>query len=94
MPAFRAEVRVTLKPVVNDPQGLVIRDALRTLGFHEVGEVRAGKLILIELDAPNRGDAEDRVEEMCKKLLANPVLEDYAFALADVERPALAVETA
>jgi phosphoribosylformylglycinamidine synthase len=83
MAAYRAEVRVTLRPLVNDPQGLVIRDALRTLGFHEVEGVRAGKLIVIELDAPNRVDAQDRVEEMCKKLLANPVIEEYEYTLAE-----------
>ncbi|HEV3231804.1 MAG TPA: phosphoribosylformylglycinamidine synthase subunit PurS [Candidatus Dormibacteraeota bacterium] len=84
MAAYRAEVRVTLKPLVNDPQGLVIRDALRTLGFHEVEGVRAGKLIVIDLDAPNRVDAQDRVDQMCRKLLANPVIEAFEALVAEV----------
>ncbi len=81
---YVAEVRVTLKPLVNDPAGLVIRDGLRNLGFHEVQQVRSGKYLRIEVEADNRIDAQHRVEEMCKKLLANPVIEDFEFAVAEV----------
>jgi phosphoribosylformylglycinamidine synthase PurS subunit len=81
---YSAEVRVTLKPLVNDPAGLVIRDGLRNLGFHEVQQVRSGKYIRIEVEADNRIDAQHRVEEMCKKLLANPVIEDFEFAVTEV----------
>jgi phosphoribosylformylglycinamidine synthase len=81
--SYIAEVHVTLKPLVNDPAGLVIRDALRHLGFHEVDGVRAGKYLVIDVDADNRVDAHHRVEEMCKKLLANPVIEDYTFEVRE-----------
>jgi phosphoribosylformylglycinamidine synthase len=77
--SYIADIVVTLKPGVNDPPGLVIRDALRNLGFHEVEGVRSGKYLRIEVKADNHVDARRRVEEMCKKLLANPVIEDYAF---------------
>ena len=79
MSAFRAEVYVVLKPLVNDPTGLVIRDGLRHIGFNEVEGVRAGKYLTINLDAQDRAEAEVRVGEMCQKLLANPVIEEYRF---------------
>jgi phosphoribosylformylglycinamidine synthase subunit PurS len=82
---WRADVYVTLKPVVNDPQGLAVRDGLHMLGYDEVGAVRAGKYIQLWLDAEEEAQAEARVNEMCDKLLANPVIEQYRFNL--VEQP-------
>jgi phosphoribosylformylglycinamidine synthase subunit PurS len=76
-----AEVRVLLKTAVNDPQGLSIRNALRTLGFLGVEDVRAGKLIQVRLSAVDRAAAEEAVDAMCAQLLANPVIETYAFTL-------------
>ena len=81
---FLARVHVTLKPTVNDPQGLTIRGALHSLGFPDVADVRAGKYMEIRLDAPDRAAAEAQVSEMCRKLLANPVIEDFRFELAAV----------
>jgi phosphoribosylformylglycinamidine synthase len=78
---FLATVRVTLKPTVNDPQGLTIARALGTLGFDSVDGVRAGKFIEITLDESDREVAEKQVTEMCEKLLANPVIERYNFDL-------------
>jgi len=78
---WRAEVRVMLKPSVNDPQGLSIRGALRSLGFAEVDSVRAGKLIRVELESDTRQAAEQAVERMCAQLLANPVIETYSFVV-------------
>ncbi len=78
---FLATVRVTLKPTVNDPQGLTIARALGTLGFDSVDGVRAGKFIEITLDESDRDVAEKQVTEMCEKLLANPVIERYNFDL-------------
>lgn len=79
MSGFRAEVYVVLKPLVNDPTGLVIRDGLRHIGFNEIEGVRAGKYLTIDLDAQDQAEAEARLEEMCQKLLANPVIEEYRF---------------
>ena len=80
---YLARVYVTLKPTVNDPQGLTIRGGLHSLGFGAVQSVRAGKYMEIHLDAPDRGTAETQVAEMCRKLLANPVIEDFRFELED-----------
>lgn len=84
---WRADIRVLLKASVNDPQGLSIRGALQTLGFASVDEVRAGKLIQVRLAAPSRAAAEDAVERMCAQLLANPVIETYAFELVEAPAP-------
>jgi phosphoribosylformylglycinamidine synthase len=80
---WRADVFVTLKPVVNDPQGLAVRDGLHNLGYGEVDAVRAGKYIQVWLDAPDKRTAEERLTEMCDKLLANPVIEQYRFQVAE-----------
>ncbi|MBX6343289.1 MAG: phosphoribosylformylglycinamidine synthase subunit PurS [Thermomicrobiaceae bacterium] len=76
---WRAEVFVSLKPAVNDPQGLAIRDGLRMLGYDEVESVRAGKYIRVWLDALDQATAEARVAEMCERMLANPVIEEYRY---------------
>ena len=72
---------VTLKPVVNDPQGLVVTDALHTLGYPEVVGTRVGKYIEVELDSSDEQEARSRVEEMCRRLLCNGVIEDYSYSL-------------
>ena len=79
-----ARVYVTLKPVVNDPQGLAIRTGLHHLGFESVEAVRAGKYLELRLTDKDEADARARVEDMCRKLLANPVIEEYRFELAPV----------
>ena len=83
MARFHADVHIELKPLVNDPAGLVIRDALRHIGFEGVAGVRAGKYLSLELQAHDRVDAETRVAEMCRKLLANPVIEDFRFEVRE-----------
>jgi len=79
--SWLASIRVTLKPVVNDPPGLAMRDALHNLGYIGVSEVRSGKLIQVYLDASTQTEAEEAVHQMCRRLLANPVIEDYTFDL-------------
>jgi phosphoribosylformylglycinamidine synthase subunit PurS len=81
MPGYLARVYVTLKPTVNDPQGLTIRGALHSLGFVEADSVRAGKYLEIRLPGLGEEVARGRIEEMCRKLLANPVIEEYWFEL-------------
>jgi phosphoribosylformylglycinamidine synthase PurS subunit len=81
MSAYLARVYVTLKPTVNDPQGLTIKGGLLSLGFGEVESVRAGKYMEIRLEANDRAQAEKQVAEMCRLLLANPVIEDFRFQL-------------
>jgi phosphoribosylformylglycinamidine synthase len=70
-------VYVTLKPTVNDPQGVTIKGGLQSLGFDAVEKVRAGKYLEITVAAGGREEAESQVSEMCRKLLANPIVEDY-----------------
>ncbi len=81
---YLARVYVTLRPTVNDPQGLTIRGGLQQLGFAEVESVRAGKYLEIRLDVKDEQTAQARVTEMCKKLLANPVIEDYWLSVEAV----------
>jgi len=80
---YLARVYVTLKPTVNDPQGITILGALHSLGFSDVGSVRAGKYLEVRLDAKDKKQAEKQLAEMCRKLLANPVIEDSRFELED-----------
>ncbi len=81
---FSARVYVTLKPTVNDPQGNAVLGSLRSLGFADVHDVRVGKFLTLELDATNQATADSQVREMCDKLLANPVIEEYRFELEEV----------
>ena len=86
MPAYLARVYVTLKPTVNDPQGLTIRGGLHALGFAGVESVRAGKYLEIVLQGQDEAQAQTEAGEMCRRLLANPVIEDFRFELAEVAR--------
>lgn len=74
---MRARVYVTLKPSVFDPQGRVVAEALHTLGYGDVRDVRQGKFFDVELEGDDRAAAEVRVAEMAATLLANPVIESY-----------------
>jgi phosphoribosylformylglycinamidine synthase len=78
-----ARIHVTLKPGVNDPQGLAIAGGLRQLGFAGVEGVRAGRFLEVQLDASDRGAAARAVEAMCQRLLANPVIERYDYEITD-----------
>jgi phosphoribosylformylglycinamidine synthase len=74
---MRARVFVTLKPSVFDPQGRTIVDALHTLGYGTVGDVRQGKYFELELDTSEQAQAKALAAEVADKLLANPVIESY-----------------
>jgi phosphoribosylformylglycinamidine synthase subunit PurS len=78
---MKARVHVSLKPGVLDPQGKAIGNALQALGFAGIGEVRQGKLIELELEDADPAAAHARVEEMCRQLLANPVIENYTIEI-------------
>jgi phosphoribosylformylglycinamidine synthase subunit PurS len=78
---MKARVHISLKPGVLDPQGKAIGNALKSLGFDGVSEVRQGKLIELELEDTDPAAAYARVEDMCKQLLANPVIENYAIEI-------------
>ena len=82
---FLARIFVSPKPTVNDPEGLTIQGALGQLGFDTVVGVRAGKYMELRLDESDKAAANEKVREMCNKLLANPVIEDYRFELERVD---------
>ncbi len=77
MSRYVAHVTVMLKPLVNDPAGLAVRDGLHALGFDGVEAVRVGKRLEVTLSAPGADEATRRVRAMCDQLLANPVIEDF-----------------
>jgi phosphoribosylformylglycinamidine synthase len=79
----KARIHITLKQGVLDPQGKAIGHALGQLGFGGVGEVRQGKFIEVELDETDRAKAKAAAEEMCRKLLANTVIEDFKVEVGD-----------
>lgn len=74
---MKAKVYVTLKKGVLDPQGKAVIGALDSLGFKEVKDLRMGKFVEIELEAATKDEAKKRVKEMCEKVLANTVMEDF-----------------
>jgi phosphoribosylformylglycinamidine synthase PurS subunit len=74
----KVRVLVRLKPGILDVQGAAVKRALGGLGFTDVADLRVGKVIELDVDAASAGEARARVDEMCRKLLANPILEDYA----------------
>ena len=78
---FLAQVYVTLKPTVNDPQGLTVLGGVKNLGFDAVEDVRVGKFLEVRVSEPNRRRAEQLIEELCEKLLANPVIEEYRYEI-------------
>jgi len=78
-----AKIHVTLKPGVNDPQGQAVRGGLHTLGFAGVEQVRAGRYREVQVEAAGRAAPERQVAEMCRKLLANTVIETYHFEIVD-----------
>src|SRR5438094_9295579 len=84
-----ARIVVVPKPVVNDPQGVTVRQGLALLGFGEVTEVRVGKVIHVRLDATSERAARERVDAMCSRLLANHVIEDYHFELEHESKGAM-----
>ena len=82
---MKVRIHVTLKPGVLDPQGKAIEHSLHDLGFDGVESVRQGKYIELELADDNETKARADLEEMCRKLLANVVIEDYAIELVEEE---------
>jgi phosphoribosylformylglycinamidine synthase subunit PurS len=86
--SWLARIDVTLKAVVNDPQGLAVMGGLHQLGYASVENVRIGKYLEVRLNAPDRAAAAAQIDEMCRRLLANPVIEDYRYVLDEAAGPA------
>ena len=78
---YLSKIRVTLRKSILDPQGKAVEHAIGTMNVGAVHDVRMGKYIELRVDAKDETDARTTTEEICKKLLANPVMEDYHFEL-------------
>jgi phosphoribosylformylglycinamidine synthase PurS subunit len=84
-----AEVHVALRSGINDPEGQTIGSALRSLGYTSVNDVRSGKLLRFAFEADDHAAAEEAVDEMCRRLLASPVMETASWELrADEQQDA------
>jgi phosphoribosylformylglycinamidine synthase PurS subunit len=83
VPLFRARVQVSLRPSVLDPAGEATRAAASRLGVEGIQRLRIGKAIEVELEAPDRATAQQRMERLSDRLLANPVIEDWSLDLAE-----------
>jgi phosphoribosylformylglycinamidine synthase subunit PurS len=81
---FEAKIHVTLKKSVLDPQGDTVRSGLASLGFSTVQDCRIGKFMVLRLNETDPHAAKAKVDEMCRKLLANPVIEEYIFQISEV----------
>ena len=79
---MRFEVSIRRRPGLSDPEGVTTAKALRDLGYPEVGDVHFGRTITLEVDTDDAAEATARVEEMCERMLANPVIEDYTVEVA------------
>lgn len=84
MTMFKVKVYVTLKNSVLDPQGVAVKESLNSMGYQEVQDIRVGKYMEIMV-AKSERPVEDVVNEICDKLLANPVMENYWYEIEEVE---------
>ena len=78
---YRAEINVMPLKALLDPQGKAVTGSMKNLGLAEIQNVRIGKHITLEIEAPTKDDAKTKVEEACKKLLANQIMESFEFEL-------------
>ena len=76
---YKAHIRVTLRPSILDPQGKAVEHAIATLGVLAVRDVRIGKYVELSVEGSSESEARTKTEEICKKLLANPVMEDFTY---------------
>lgn len=83
---FRSKITVTLRPSILDPQGKAVELGMHSLGYQSVGHVRIGKFIELNVDAKDAKTAERVTREVCEKLLANPVMEDFSYTVEPAER--------
>ena len=81
---YQARIYVTLKPTVNDPQGITVLSSLHRLGFDNAEDVRVGKYLLVNVSESDRETAAASVTDMCQKLLTTPVIEEFQFDLEEI----------
>jgi len=80
---YTAKIKVTLRKSILDPQGKAIEHSIQSLGYKDILDTRIGKFIELKLNAKDKTDASKQTEEICLKLLANPVMEDYDFEILE-----------
>ncbi len=83
MKTYQSKIEITLKKSVLDPQGTQLQHALSNMGYESVADVRVGKFLEVTLSAANEAEAQTKLNEMCDKLLANPVIEEYKVELIE-----------
>lgn len=83
MSRFRLEIRVIPRPGLLDPEGKAIQHALHSLDYEQVHEVRVGKILYLDVEAASREQARESAERMCRRLLANPVTEDFEIEIQE-----------
>lgn len=83
---FRSKITVTLRKSILDPQGKAVEHGIHSLGYDKVQDVRIGKSIELSVDARSKQEAEEITREVCKKLLANPVMEDFSFVVEEAAK--------
>ena len=81
---YQARIYITLKPTVNDPQGITVLSSLHRLGFNNAEDVRVGKYLLVNVSESDRETAAASVTDMCQRLLTNPVIEEFQFDLEEI----------
>jgi len=80
-----AEIHITLKELVLDPQGTTLKRSMETMGYKNVDDVRMGKFIQVRFDSDDRKAVEEKVREMCQKILSNPVIEQYSYTIVEAK---------
>ena len=80
---FKVKIYISLKEGVADPQGITIKNALNSLGYQGVGKVRMGKYLQLKLNVKDEKEARREIEDMCRKLLVNPVIENYDYEIKE-----------
>lgn len=83
---YQSRIYITLRPSVLDPAGVAVQSGLEQLGYQEVKEVRIGKYIELTLSAKDEANAKEKLDRMCDRLLANPVIENYSFELTNISQ--------
>ena len=78
---YKAEVRVELKKGILDAEANTVQNSLKLLGFTNIGDVKTAKVFIIEVNAPTKEKAQEEIEEACKRLLANPVINNYSITI-------------
>ena len=81
---YSSRIKITLRKSILDPQGKAVEHSIESLGYKNVKDTRIGKYIELKLDASSEGEARKITDEVCKKLLANPVIEDYEFEITSL----------